>query len=284
MYAYFDIGGTKTRVAVGDGSSFSEPVKFPTPKDFSLGVNTIVNTILECAKGERIEAIGGGIAGPLDDDHGMLLRAPNLPLWVGQPLARTLSERISAPTYLENDSAIVALGEAHHGAGQGSKIMAYITVSTGVGGARIVDGHVDRSTYGFEPGHQVLDIDKTVLPILAADEAEELLSGTALERRYNKKPVEIHDPAVWEELSVWLAYMLNNTIVHWSPDTVVLGGSMIVGDPAIPVDRVSYHLERILTIFPTLPQVRRAQLADLGGIYGAMAYVEQQQKLRNGSI
>lgn len=282
MFAYFDIGGTKTRVAVSrDGKTFlGEPAKFDTPRDFEEGVAAIASHTLRLAEGEGIEAAGGGVAGPLNRERTELVNAPNLHNWVGKPIVSALSEALSAPqVYIENDSAIVGLGEAHDGAGKGADIMAYITVSTGVGGVRIVDGRIDRSVFGFEPGHQVMDLDKTVFPALHADEAEEILSGTATAKRFNKKAYEVTDPAVWEELARLLAYMLNNTIVHWGPDRVVLGGSMVVGSPAIPVDRVRYWLGEILHIYPTLPDVVPAALSDVGGLHGAMAFVNQKKNV-----
>jgi glucokinase len=279
MYAYFDIGGTKSRVAVStDGVTFGEPRKFITPQSFEEGVLRIKEELHACApSASHFEAVGGGVAGPMNEEHTALVNSPHLPGWVGKPLHSALQEVCGTPhVFLENDSAIVGLGEAHHGAGQGDAIMAYITVSTGVGGVRIVDGYIDRSTGGFEPGHQILDIDKTLFPLLHADEAEEMLSGTALAERFHKKAYEVNDPAVWEELAKYLAYLLNNITVLWSPDSIVLGGSMVVGDPAIPVDRVEFHLKNILTIFPRIPTVKKATLSDLGGLYGAMTYISQK--------
>src|SRR6185436_9338463 len=55
-----------------------------------------------------------------------------------------LNKLFNCPVYLENDAALCGLGEASVGAGQGSKIMVYLTISTGVGGARIVGGKIDR--------------------------------------------------------------------------------------------------------------------------------------------
>jgi predicted NBD/HSP70 family sugar kinase len=279
MYAYFDIGGTKTRVAVSkDGKELlGEPVKFDTPEGFDEGIMTVASEIRTLAGAQPISAVGGGLAGPMNEDRTMLVNSPNLPGWVGKPFVEALQNELGAgDVFLENDSAIVALGEAHHGAGKGAAIMAYITVSTGVGGARIVDGRIDRSAFGFEPGHQVLDMDKTVFPILGADEAEEFLSGTATAKRFHKKAYEVTDPKVWEELARLLAFMLNNTAVYWSPHRIVLGGSMIVGNPAIPVDRAKYWLDQILHIYPEKPEIVEATLEDMGGIYGAMTFVAQK--------
>jgi len=282
MFAYFDIGGTKTRVAISlDGSSFGDPVKFDTPKDFDEGVEKIAQTILSLTEGEPIEAAGGGIAGPVDSERTMLLNSPNLASWSGKPFVQTLSSRLGCPVYIENDTAIVALGEAHYGAGKGDPIMAYVTVSTGVGGARIVHGKIDVGMSNFEPGHQYIDFDMSACPECKSAQAEDYLSGTATAFRFNRKAYEVEDPEVWEQLSRWLAYFLNNTIVHWAPSSVVLGGSMIVGDPAIPVERVAEHLQDICTIYVDKPEIKRAELEDLGGLYGAMVHVQRHARPEN---
>jgi glucokinase len=282
MFAYFDIGGTKTRVAISiDGNSFGDPVKFDTPKNFNDGVQAIADAIISLSHNEPIEIAGGGIAGAVDVDHTKLTNSPNLPEWIEKPFAQELATRIGCPVYIRNDCEIVALGEAHYGAGRGDAIMAYITVSTGVGGARIVHGKIDHGVANFEPGHQYLDFDKSACPQCESAQAEDYLSGTATAQRFHMKAYEVQDPKVWEELSVWLAYMLNNTIVHWSPSSVVLGGSMIVGDPAISVERVAEHLNEICTIYVEKPIIKRAQLEDLGGLFGAMKYVSQKKGALN---
>ena len=79
---------------------------------------------------------------------------------------------------------------------------------------------------------------------------------------------------MFEELAKWLAYGLNNTIVHWSPDVVVLGGSMITGNPAISLKSIQRHVSKILTIFPTPPIIVKATLQDVGGLHGALSLLQ----------
>jgi glucokinase len=279
MFVYFDIGGTKTRIAISlDGQSFDDPIKFDTPKDYEEGIKKITEVVQERTNGTPIAVAGGGIAGPVDPEHTMLINSPNLPHWIKKPLTQDISTALGCPVYIRNDTAIVGLGEAHHGAGKGSDNVAYITVSTGVGGARIVDGYLDKGVYNLEPGHQTIDFDKTACEACKSTSVEDYLSGTATAHRFGVKAYEVKDPAVWEQLSHWMALFLKNTILHWSPRTVVLGGSMIVGDPAIPVDRIRDHLRELLHIYPEIPDIKRAELEDLGGLFGAMTYVNQKQK------
>lgn len=274
MFLLFDIGGTKIRLAVSrNGNSFAKPKIVETPKDFDEGMSLFEKTAAELSGGEKIRAASGGIAGLLDQKKEKLVNSPNLPGWVNKPLKETIAKLIDVPVYIENDAAVVGLGEAVVGAGKGYEIVAYITVSTGVGGARIVDGKIDRNRFGFEPGHQIINPAGTLFPSRSISRhLEGLVSGTALEKRYHKKPYEISDPKIWEEEAHWLAYGLNNTIVHWSPHVVVLGGSLM---HKISIEKVASHLEDILTIFPTPTPIVRAKLGDIGGLYGSIALLKQ---------
>jgi glucokinase len=115
-----------------------------------------------------------------------------LPDWQRKPLASALSKRLDgAPVYIENDKAVVGLGEATYGAGVGYGIVAYHTVSTGVGGVRTEDGKISRASAGFEPGHQIIDIDGSLLDDGTSHTLESLVSGYSLEKRRGVKPYEI---------------------------------------------------------------------------------------------
>lgn len=276
MYILFDIGGTKMRVVAADHEKFlADPVIVSTPKDFTEGIDTlkriIDNLAQELAAQKReVTAIVGGIAGPLNQEQTTLVNSPNLSGWIGHDIKNTLREAYRVPVELENDAALVGLGEAHFGAGRGKSIVAYLTISTGVGGARIVDGKIDRTSLGFEPGHQIIDPDNSLCPTCEGNDLEAYISGTAIEKRFGMKPYEIHNDATWDELAKFLAYGLNNTIVHWSPDIVILGGSMMK-EVGIPVPAVRTHLAEIMKIFPNIPEIEKATLADFGGLYGALA-------------
>lgn len=261
MFILFDIGGTNLRVAATDGKTLSRPIISPTPPNFQEGLKLLIDSSQKLAQGVKIDAIAGGIAGPLDQKKTMPINAPNLSGWNNQTLTPQLSKSLGAPVYLENDTAMACLGEAYFGTGKGFPIVAYLTISTGVGGARVVDGKIDRSSQGFEPGHQIIN---------GEDQLENLVSGPAIEKKYGQKPQDIKDSRVWDEVARWLAIGLNNTIVHWSPDIVILGGSVM---NSIPIDNVNFYLKETLTIFPVLPKLVKSNLGDLNGLYGALAYL-----------
>jgi predicted NBD/HSP70 family sugar kinase len=253
----FDIGATKIRMAYSvDGEIFEKPTVIETPKGYDACRDAFYKLIDGCANGREIKTIAGGMSRSIPD-------------WTPEKLKEDLCREYGAIVLVDNDAAIVGLGEAAWGAGRGFGIVAYITVSTGVGGARIVNGKIDERSVGFEPGKQIMDVDtgKTL---------EEMISGKALEAKTGKSPKEVTDQGVWDTHAWLLAAGLNNVIVEWSPDCVVLGGSMITGNPAISIEKTEENLKNILKIFPKLPVIKKAELGDFGGLYGALAFIKNQ--------
>jgi predicted NBD/HSP70 family sugar kinase len=264
-----DIGGTKTRIAT-TSSELLSPVRIDTSQSYAEGLATLVRIARELSNGQPIEQFIAGVPGVLDTEHHMLLNAPHLQGWNGMSLVDDLQQQLGCSVVLQNDTALVGLGEAHYGSGRGSRIMMYLTISTGVNGVRIVDGHIDTSAQGFEVGGQYLshgDILETF---------EELVSGTSIERRHGKRPKELGmDSPVWEDLARITAIGIHNTILEWSPDTVVLGGSMF-NTIGINVDRVRAHLTEIMHKFLSIPRIEHSALKDDGGLYGGLALSKSQ--------
>ncbi len=283
MYILFDIGGTKTRVAAtNDLETILRVEKFNTPLSYAEGIAAINAAIETVRGGEVVTAMAGGIRGPLNHEKTGIVSEKVLIDWVGRSITGDIGAKYHVPVYLENDTAIVGLGEVHYGAGKGAGIVAYHTVSTGVGGARYVHGHIDAVSVGFEPGHQILDIDRTVLGSHVSPTLENMVSGTALEKRRGMKPYEIsQDDHVWDELAGVLAFGLKNTIVYWSPDVIVLGGSMVIGDPRILLADIVRHTEEVLGGLLPCPKIVDATLKDEGGLYGAMALIKEKQQHKN---
>ena len=275
-YVLFDIGGTKTRIAATeDLKSFSEPISFKTPKNFDEGMVEIDKAIASLGL-KKIRGMAGGVRGILTEDRKEIAHDVTLTNWVEEPLVETLEKKFKTKVMIENDSAVVGLGEAHFGAGKGIDIMAYLTVSTGVGGVKIEDGVIDDHSVGFEPGKQILDIDRTILGDDIIPTLENLVSGTALEGRTGQKPYDIpQTDAVWDQLAEYLAHGLRNTVLYWSPDVIILGGSMIIGDPRIFLNDIQKHTEEVLDDEVPCPVIKDAELGAYGGLYGAMALLEQ---------
>lgn len=275
-YILFDIGGTNTRIAVSEKLTAVDKVqKIKTPKTFKEGLVAFEKSLKELEV-TSIQAMTGGIRGVLNEDHTSLVNDDVLEGWIDEPLVESFAKKFKTVVTLENDAAIAGMGEAHHGAGIGAEIMVYHTISTGVGGVKIEEGSIDSYHVGFEPGRQILDIDRTILGEDVLPTLQNLVSGTAVEERTGQKPYDIpQTDAIWDQLAIYLAHGLRNTVLYWSPDLIVLGGSMIVGDPKIPLDKIQKHTQEILGDDIPCPLIKVAERGDESGLYGAMALLNQ---------
>lgn len=269
MHLFFDIGGTKMRAAIS--KDCLKILKFdvvPTPKDFKKGIAILSELFLRLLENEKIESVTGCIAGVLNKTKEWLFNSPNLSDWVKKPLKIELQKRFKQSVFLENDAALAGLGEAVFGAGKDKNIVAYLTISTGVGGVRIVNNKIDEKVYGFEPGMQIMDI-------LNQKNLEDLVSGKAMFNEYQKPAQEIIEPRIWNEKAKILAYGLHNVSVMWSPDIIVIGGSMMK-EVGISLSQVRFYFKKTLKkVFPELPLIKKAALGDLNGICGGMAIVKK---------
>lgn len=271
-FVLFDIGGTKTRVGHStDGETiahYESVATFAQPGKFIK----YVSQYLDGQGIDSVVSVAGGVRGVLSEDHTGVDHDHLLDTWQGFNLVAALQELTGAPTILQNDTAVAGLGEAVFGAGKGIDLLVYHTVSTGVGGVKIEQGTIDVASIGFEPGHQVLDIDRTILGEDIVPTLENLISGAAVEARMGQSPKDIpQDDILWDELAGYLAQGLRNTILYWSPEAIVLGGSMMVGDPKIPLEVVRKEVVRALDEVVPAPFITLAELGDLAGLYGALA-------------
>jgi glucokinase len=151
-----DVGGTKVWAGVVDaGGALLATARRPTPsQEPPRVIATIAELVGELAAGRTIEAVGIGAAGWIDRERSRVRFAPNL-AWRDEPLRDLVSDRIGLPVVVENDANAAAWGEYRFGAGRGEENLVCLTVGTGVGGGLILDGALQRGTFGIgaEIGH-----------------------------------------------------------------------------------------------------------------------------------
>lgn len=261
MYIVCDIGGTNMRVATASGDALGEIQKVPTPKSPSEGIAKFVELARDCAGGGKITAVTGCIAADTVRDDGTISGATNLREWERVNVIRSLSEALGAPVTLENDAAVAGLGESVFGAGKGAPRLVYLTVSTGVGG-----GYIDAGRIAASGGMHGIAIGGVVL--------EDLVSGTAVRKKFGIHPKDLSSLAEREKLADTLAEGLQLTLLRWPTGLFVIGGSMIVGQNPIPLDRVRATLASSLQ-GRNVPKIKMAELGDNGGLWGGLALLKQ---------
>lgn len=186
-----DLGGTNIRAAIVDEEGKILDVK----KDMTeahLGKEHVMekmeNLIASLKDYENALGIGLGIPGPTDTVNGKIIISNNLPDLVGYPIADRIREHFKKPTFMANDVKVAGLAEALLGEGRGKKNLYYLTISTGVAGAMILDGKVLSGFHGHggEIGNMTIDPNREALGGLNRGAAESWVSGPALVREANK--------------------------------------------------------------------------------------------------
>ncbi len=292
MYILFDIGGTKTRITATENlKSFCEPIVIQTPQSFEEGIETISKTVKELVGDKTLEVAVGGVAASLNREKTELVGGgSNITDWLRKPLKRRLEEVLGCPVLIENDTAMGGLAQVAYGPAQNVEIAVYVTVSTGVGGCRFVDGKIDKSALGFEPGWQIINTPEIRQPATLTDSGwlegycsngylMSHIGGACVEKEEGKKPYEITDKDFWDKKAKLLAYGLHNIYTLWSPDIIVVGGSM-TNKIGISLETTHHYLNKTLaTVFPGVtPKLVPAEFGDEMGLWGAMAYLKQKEE------
>ncbi|MGI6150853.1 MAG: ROK family protein [Christensenellales bacterium] len=158
-----DVGGTKTALGLFDDSRtlISKRVMESAPdlpfEEMMNQINGQLDALLVAAKVDRSDLLGVGIGlpGHVHFEKGLLLTAPNLPNWAGKNVRAQAENLFRVPCLADNDANVAALAEFIAGAGRGSRNMAYVTISTGVGCGLVLNGRLFHGSYGAagEIGH-----------------------------------------------------------------------------------------------------------------------------------
>ncbi len=158
-----DIGGTKTVIVVARASG--EIVAESRLEDWSSGswrrdLRTLIDHGQSLLRDSDLEpnalhAVGLSAPGPLNVETGRVIDAPNLAGWADVPIVAELSQAFGVRVVLENDANAAALAEWRFGAGEGTRNLIYLTMSTGLGAGMVLDGQLYRgSTFqAGEIGH-----------------------------------------------------------------------------------------------------------------------------------
>ena len=168
-YIGVDIGGTKIAAGiVTRQGKLLETIVVPTLADKGLksSLNQVYSSITDLVEFSSltmkdIDGIGVCAPGPLDPAKGIVHNPPNLPGWREVELTTLIRKKFNKKTRLENDANAAGMAEVIWGAAKGYKDVFYVTVSTGIGTAIIIDGKIYHGKNGMagEGGHVTINYD-----------------------------------------------------------------------------------------------------------------------------
>ncbi|WP_108651463.1 ROK family protein [Dongshaea marina] len=292
----FDIGGTKTEIAVYDeGLKLRFNKRIPTvTDDLERLIQNLHRLIDEASQSVKAPSgIGIGIPGVIRADDESLICA-NVLCLDGQTLQPILEEQFKLPVRIENDANCFVLSEAIGGAGQDYKNLFGAILGTGVGGALCIDKTLYQGANNLagEWGHTPLPwsfhrLTQDKVPVVkcgcgltgcldnylsgrglsfidkhlngTSRNAEELL----VEARKNR-PDAIQSLNCYLEL---LACALGAIINILDPDAIVIGGGLS-NAPEL-YQKLPALIAKYCLPINKPPAILKARFGDSGGVRGA---------------
>ncbi len=304
-----DIGATRTTLAVFDLAQHKVLVHQRVMSDYLFtGHRPPATALAEAARKfiadygfeiDEIVGVGIGVPGAVDRVAGMVLRCPNLSVLDGAPLGPGVAEDLSLPTYIDNNTNLICLGEHICGAGRGVDDMAVVFVGSGLGSGLILGGRLYEGAdgVGAEFGHTIIVANGLLCSCGAHGCLEMYCSGKALtiaaetvfsarERfmmgsRFAGGRLVIeqarlgHEGAtrILEEAFTYLGWGLISLVNMLNPRLIVLGGGIVFSWPQ------GVDIARDIVMREALPQARRnlrvetSLLRDLAGVSGGAVLV-----------
>ncbi|MGB3112637.1 MAG: ROK family protein [Candidatus Omnitrophota bacterium] len=308
-----DIGGTKIATGlISKEGKLKKTVVLPTlaEEGFKTSLDQVYLSIENLLRSSRtgkkdIEGIGVCAPGPLDPVNGVVHNPPNLPGWKEVPLAGLIRKSFKIKTKVENDANAAGMAEVIWGSAKGYKQVFYVTVSTGIGTAVIIDGKIYHGKNGMagEGGHVTInyDADDAKCNCGAVGCVEALASGPRTVRRMIKKlekdpdiktsiidmvdgdmdqismitvekaakDGDVFAQEVIREQGKILGIWLGSVINILDPGIIVIGGGVsLIGKPLFTEIKRSI-LAHTINIFANKTPVVQAKLKTNVGIFGA---------------
>jgi|AntRauTorckE6833_2_1112554.scaffolds.fasta_scaffold00355_4 predicted NBD/HSP70 family sugar kinase len=266
MYVAIDVGGTKTLISVVDADgAITESQKIKTPKKYEEFIVELASTVDNLST-DSFSAGCIALPGKIDRENGIGISFGNLP-WEDVHAQADCERLFHCPFLVENDANLAGLGEAT-ALGDAYKKVLYITVSTGIGSALVINGALDPTTLDAEAGQILLEHNGEL------QRWEKIASGSAIVAKYGKRASDLEDPQAWYAIAHNLATGFITVIATYTPDIIVIGGGV-----GTHLDKFKDRLVELLTIYEnpllTIPPIVQAQHPEEAVIHGCYQLIKQ---------
>jgi glucokinase len=312
MFLGIEIGGTKLQLGVGRGDG-GPPAAFARldvrPEEGAEAVRRQIATAarpLIAAHGPR--AVGFGFGGPVNAAAGRTVKSHQVEGWDEFPLVQWCRNTLGLPARLSNDSDAAGLAEARFGAGRNHRVVFYLNVGSGIGGALVLDGQVYCGGQGIaselghlRPGTEAGEPSQTVESVASgfgmAARGQVLLSqrrgdpaAAGLFEQCDGQPQRLSGRMVVEAAATGdplaqeifhrgletLGWAIAQAITLVAPEIVVVGGGVPLAGEAVFFAPLRREVARY--VFPPLAQSYQLVAAALGEevvVHGALAIARE---------
>ncbi len=135
----FDIGGTNSRLALINEDFKIEQIEIlPTVKNNVKDFLENIDKLISKFDLSDVIAFGVGVPGVVNRDNGYIYDLPNVHI-KDIPFGEYMHKKYGKKVFIRNDAEVACLAEAYLGAGKKLDRVFFITISTGLGGALVID-------------------------------------------------------------------------------------------------------------------------------------------------
>ena len=253
-----------------------------------------------------IWGVGIGVPGPVEFSSGLPVAPPIMPGWDGYPIRERFSRRLAAPTWVDNDVNLLALGELRTNprAAEVGDLL-FVKIGTGIGAGLVSGGQMHRGTNGCagDIGHVAVAEAENVICRCGNTGCLEAVAGGAAIAREGRRLAETGGSAVMAEMlaahgdigtaDVLLAAergdpaarallsragrlvggTLATLVSFFNPGLVVLGGGVVLsGDHVLAAVREAVY-RRSLPLATRTLRIEFSTIGQAAGLAGAVHLV-----------
>jgi predicted NBD/HSP70 family sugar kinase len=281
-----DIGPHKTFVMVADltgriiAENRGDSSRLHSREEMLAHVRAQVHDTLTRAdlQHKTVRAVAVGTPGIVESEHGVVVKAPNMPDWTSVDLAHQLRLTFGCPVMVENDVNLAVLAERWQGHGQEAGILVALQWGSRVGAGILIGDRLLRGAHGAAGEVGFLPAKNQGIPIGTAGLGpfERSVGTTAIATvahatgappaphppsSANSDPstailtaAQTGDPAalnIIDKIAARFVHGLAPLILILDPDLVVIGGGISRAGPPL-LDALMRHLHGHTLVRPAL--------------------------------
>ena len=276
-----DLGGTKILAVVEGPGGPAGPFLSRTKKATNAvqGREAVLTTLRgaidealdTAAVGSGVAALGVCVPGIVHPVTGVVSDCSNLPGWGEFALGPWLSDHFGVAVTVVNDARAATWAEFQTGAGSGVNNLAFLTLSTGIGGGFVFDGRLYQGTRGVagEWGEMRDDQGLTVERSAAGSAVERLFGIRAEDLRTLHNQGDPRAQEAFQHLVTRCGRLMANVATLVDPDIIVIGGGLSQLGPwlldalQVQIRAQAYSLSREVKLVP-------ARWGDEAGVRGVL--------------
>ena len=305
-----DIGATHMNIGIADLAghvigSVNEPIDIADgPESVLSRVEQIVDQLRTAhPEAGEVWGVGIGVPGPVEFSTGLPVAPPIMPGWDGYPIRQRMSERFGAPTWVDNDVNLLALGElrSNRNAAEAGDVL-FVKIGTGIGAGLVSRGRLHRGANGCagDIGHVAVAEAENVICRCGNTGCLEAVAGGAALAREGRRLAESGGSPVMAELLATegrigtehvtaaaergdpaarallaqsgrlVGGTLATLVSFYNPSLVVLGGGVVLaGDFVLAAVREAVY-RRSLPLATRTLRIEFSSLGELAGLSGAV--------------